>query len=148
MLSNPLNHKEKQAIFAGSFDPLHEGHLSIINKALKIFDHLFVVVTINPDKSDASDIEARFLSVKEQLSDFKNVTVIKNSNKLTAELAKELNIKFLVRSARNNLDLNYEMSLAAGNHQLNNDLETILFFPDYELIEYSSTLERHKKFYK
>lgn len=135
----------KKALYPGSFNPFHEGHLNILDKALKLFDEVIVIVSINPDKNNFSNLEERFELVCKKLKQYKNVKVIKNSNNLIANIAKELDANFLIRSARTTTDYEYELDLAAGNHSLNNDLETILILPDYDKIDYSSTLLRHKK---
>ncbi|QNM93864.1 pantetheine-phosphate adenylyltransferase [Mycoplasma sp. Pen4] len=136
---------KKNALYPGSFNPIHKGHLSIIDKASKLFDTLYVVVSFNPDKNNLEDIEKNYEIVLNLLSDKENIKVIKNKNQLTAELAKELNATYLIRSARNIQDYEYELELAAGNKYLNENLETILIMPDYENIEFSSTLQRHKE---
>ncbi|WP_027332891.1 pantetheine-phosphate adenylyltransferase [Mycoplasmopsis gallinarum] len=136
---------EKVAIYPGSFDPLHKGHISVIQKALKLFDKLIVVVSINPDKDNLINIEERYQTIKNQLASFKNVEVLLNRNQLIGELSKDLNVQFLVRSARNQIDYDYELDLASGHHTINPDLETILIIPDYEMLGVSSTLERHLK---
>lgn len=136
---------KKYAIYPGSFDPWHKGHMEILKKALKIFDAIFIIVSINPDKSNQSDIEKRFSEVKEKVKHLSNVEVLINKNGFISDMAKELNVNFIIRSARNNTDFNYELELAAGNKTLNSDLETILIMPNYEDINYSSTLERHKE---
>lgn len=130
------------ALFAGSFDPIHEGHLNIINKAKKIFDTIYVVVSINHDKQYVQTIEQRFLKVKTILANNDKIVVLKNDNKLTALLAEELNVNFLIRGIRNNQDLNYEMEIAFANKKLNPNLETIFFIADYGLKEISSSLKR------
>ncbi|WP_027334484.1 pantetheine-phosphate adenylyltransferase [Mycoplasma elephantis] len=135
----------KKALYPGSFDPIHEGHIQVIKKALKLFDEIIVVVSINPDKEEQTPINIRLKVVKESLADFKNVKVISNNNNLISHIAREMDINYIVRSARNKTDYNYELELAAGNHFENNALETILIMPNFEYINYSSTLERHKK---
>ncbi|UUD35052.1 pantetheine-phosphate adenylyltransferase [Mycoplasmopsis caviae] len=135
----------KVAIYPGSFDPLHKGHISVVEKALKLFDNLIVIVSINPDKDNLENLDIRFNNVKNSLKDYKTVIVVKNENNLIAQIAKDYGANFIVRSARNNLDYNYELVLAAANNSLNKDLETILILPDYENIDYSSTLLRHKQ---
>lgn len=137
--------KSKIAIYPGSFDPLHKGHIEILKKALKLFDLIYLVVTNNPDKIEQSNLETRLNFAKEQLKNLPNIIVISNPNKLTGELAKELKANFLIRSARNITDFNYEIELAAGNKKINKNLETILIMPNYRSINYSSTLIRHMK---
>lgn len=136
---------KKKAIYAGSFDPIHEGHLAVIKKALKMFDELLVIVSINPDKNNYDNLEERYLYVKKVLKDFKNVKVMINKNELIGDIAKRENCEFLIRSARNQTDFNYELVVAAGNHAVNHNLETILILPDYDMIDYSSSLIRHKE---
>ncbi|MBZ4195392.1 pantetheine-phosphate adenylyltransferase [Mycoplasma sp. 1331] len=140
-----MNNNTKAAIYPGSFDPLHEGHIAIIEKALKLFDKIYIVVSINPDKNNLENIEVRYLEAKNKLSNLSSVEVILNKDDFIANIARKLNVNFILRSARNNDDYNYELILAAAHHSLNNDLETILIIPDYEMIEYSSTLVRHKE---
>lgn len=135
----------KIAIYPGSFDPLHEGHVEIIAKGLKLFDIIYVIVSVNPDKKSQRPIEERFEEASLILRDWERVKVIMNKDDFIANIAKELGADFLIRSARNNKDFNYEMELAAGNNILNKDLETILIIPKHEYVNYSSTLLRHKK---
>ncbi|MCR8613085.1 MAG: pantetheine-phosphate adenylyltransferase [Mycoplasma sp.] len=130
----------KKAIFPGSFDPIHKGHIEIIKKATKLFDLVYVVVTFNNEKEHLSNIDGRLENVKNEIGHIKGIEIIKNSNLMTAELAKKLDTKFLIRSARNDIDFKYELELAAGNNHLNKELETILIIPDYSLIDYSSRL--------
>ncbi|WP_338822769.1 pantetheine-phosphate adenylyltransferase [Mycoplasmopsis felifaucium] len=134
---------KKVALYPGSFDPFHLGHLSVLKKALRIFDEIHVVVSINPDKENLDNIDERYLNVKNELKDFKNVFISINKDDLTANIAKKNGANFIIRSARNDIDYNYELQLAAGNNSLNPELETVLIVPDYDKIEYSSTLVRH-----
>ncbi|QSF13844.1 pantetheine-phosphate adenylyltransferase [Mycoplasma sp. Mirounga ES2805-ORL] len=135
----------KTAIYPGSFDPIHEGHIAVIDKALNIFEKIYVIVSINPDKENLANIEKRYQYVKNKLAKYKQIEVLINKNELIGNLAKKLDVNLLIRSARNNTDYSYELELAAGNNAVNPDLETILIIPDYDMIEYSSTLLRHKK---
>ena len=135
----------KKAIFAGSFDPMHEGHLSIINKALKIFDFIFVVVSFNPEKKSTTSLKKRRDMVKQQVSQLKRVSVIINENEMTAHLAKKLDANWLIRSGRNNIDFEYELEMAAGSNHLNHELETVLIIPDYEKINFKSRLIKQTK---
>lgn len=128
-----------KAIFPGSFDPIHKGHIDIIKRASKLFDVLYVVVSINIDKKQ-SNLEKRFLEVKAKIKSLKlkNVFVEKN-NSLTVDFAKKYKCQYLVRSIRNELDMKYEIDLAQANYYLNNKLETIFFVSDPLLKKISST---------
>ncbi|WP_406617071.1 pantetheine-phosphate adenylyltransferase [Mycoplasmopsis adleri] len=137
--------QNKIAIYPGSFDPLHDGHISVLEKGLLLFDKIIMVVSINPDKDNLEGIEQRYQEAKAKLSKYPNVEVILNKNDLIANIAKQYHANFIIRSARNTTDYAYELELAAGNHALNNKLETILILPNYDMIDYSSTLIRHKE---
>ncbi|TQC54154.1 pantetheine-phosphate adenylyltransferase [Mycoplasmopsis mucosicanis] len=134
-----------KAIYAGSFDPLHSGHQAVISKALKLVDHLIIVVSNNPDKNNLNNLEQRFNFIKNLYANNKNIEVLCNKNELIGNIAARLNVNFLIRSARNNTDYQNELDIAAGNHEVNPQLETILIIPDYEMIGISSTLIRHKQ---
>lgn len=134
---------KNSAIFPGSFNPFHKGHLNVLMKALKIFDKVYLVISQNENK-EANNFKENYFLIKKMIGNLKNVEVLINQNKYTAELAKNLNVNFIIRSARNNLDYEYELDLASGNKLLNHNLETILIIPDQEYKTYSSTLERIK----
>ena len=134
-----------KAIFPGSFNPLHSGHISIIKKASKIFDFVYVVICNNPEKPKKTSLEERYNFALTIIPNIKNIKLITNEDKLTITIANELNCKYLIRSARNDKDFNYELELAAANHSLNNELETILIIPDYKNINYQSRLIKQTK---
>lgn len=135
----------KIAIYPGSFNPLHKGHISIINKATKLFDLIYIIVTKNPDKTTNNFIDDNKKIIKKYFETNNKIIVIANKDKLTGLLAKELNANFIIRSSRNNIDFEYELNLANANNFINNDLETIILFPDYNYKNVSSTILRHKK---
>ncbi|MGL5521946.1 MAG: pantetheine-phosphate adenylyltransferase [Metamycoplasmataceae bacterium] len=133
----------KKAIYPGSFNPFHEGHISVVEKALKLFDFIYIVITFNPDKKEKNDFNKNKKIVENIYKNNKKIKVLVNENELTSQLAKKLEANFLIRSFRTELDLNYEVDLAFSNNYLNNDLETILFFPSYKTNKVSSTIKRH-----
>lgn len=131
---------EKIALFPGSFDPLHEGHIDIIQRACKLFDKLYVVVSINTDKSQQSNLDVRTKKVKEQINKLKldNVDVVSN-NGLTIDIAKKLNCQYIVRSIRNAQDYEYELNIAQVHYELDQSIETVLFIAKKNLEQKSST---------
>ena len=130
--------KFKKALFAGSFDPFHDGHLHILKKANELFDEVYVAVSINPNKN-SSKLEKRVDQVSNFLKehDLKN-KVIKNDG-LTVELAKKIGCKYLIRGLRNNLDLEYELELANLNKKIDSSIETIFLVADNEFKNISSS---------
>lgn len=129
-----------KAIFPGSFDPIHDGHLNIIKKASILFSKLYVVITNNLEKSNQTNIKTRAKQAAIACQNLNlNIEIVINEQMLTSDFAKQLGAKYIIRGLRNNNDLKYEMELAFANKQLNKDLETIFFIADYGLNEISST---------
>ncbi|RTZ68327.1 MAG: pantetheine-phosphate adenylyltransferase [Tenericutes bacterium] len=137
----------KKAIYVGSFDPIHNGHMKVLKKALGLFDEIIVIIANNDFKKNQGNLDERFEQVKRKVEEekFKNVSIYILEEKYLATWAKENNITYLVRSARNNTDFKYELDLAKLNKEINPDLETILIIPDSEDLEYSSSKFRNFK---
>ncbi len=135
----------RKAIFAGSFDPIHEGHVSIYKKSSKLFDEVILYVTVNPEKENMDTIKERAQKVKQTLP---NAQVLSGTD-LTINIAKDNKCEYLVRGIRNNSDINFEIELASGNKSLDGNIETVLILPDVELKNLSSStikmMEQSKK---
>ncbi|WP_338971657.1 pantetheine-phosphate adenylyltransferase [Spiroplasma endosymbiont of Panorpa germanica] len=127
-------------IYSGSFDPIHQGHLEIIYKALKVFDEIWVVVTKNINKPNQTNLDERVTHIEKFLAKVNNVKVLKNEHQLTADFAKEHNVNFLVRGLRNSDDLKYEIMLADGNKSVNANIETVFFISDLPTRQLSSSI--------
>jgi pantetheine-phosphate adenylyltransferase len=129
----------KSAVYQGSFDPLHTGHIDIITRASKLFDMLYVVVSFNVGKSQQTPVLKRFQQVKKTISKLKlaNVKVMVNKS-LTVHLLKQLKCNYIVRSVRDTQDFKYELELAQINHYLDQNIETLLFVADSKLKNISS----------
>ena len=128
----------KKAVYAGSFDPMHKGHISIIDKALTIFDELVVLVANNPSK-EQTPLEERFETLKEQLKDKKVVVKPLWIGTVVDEMDK-LGITNLVRSARDAKDFEFEILMNSQNKTMNPKINTILILPDPENYELRSSL--------
>ena len=131
---------KKIAIYPGSFDPIHEGHINIIKRSSKLFDKLYVAVSHNVDKPNQSNIDVRLKNVKKIIRklNLKNVEAIKNIG-LTIEFAKKLKCGFIVRSIRNPKDYKYELNIAKTHKMLDASIDTVLFISSKELSKKSST---------
>lgn len=114
----------KIAIYPGSFDPITNGHLDIINRASKLFDKIYVCVAKNLNKRTYFSVDERVSMVKNSLLDFPNIEVI-STDKLIVTVAKELNATAIVRGLRAVTDFEYEFQLAAGNEYIDNNIEMV-----------------------
>ncbi|ATX70570.1 pantetheine-phosphate adenylyltransferase [Spiroplasma clarkii] len=128
-----------KAIYPGSFNPFHEGHLQILKKARKIFDLVYLVISKNIFKDITPDLESRIAAIKASTSGMTGVEIIINEDKLTAELAAELGVDFIIRGIRDKDDLEYEMEISDANKTLNPGLETVIFIADSPTRKISST---------
>ena len=116
-----------KAVFPGSFDPMTNGHINIIQRAAKLFDEIDVVIAVNDDKKYLFSTEERLSLVQELIMPFRNVSV-HTWDGLIVEYAKQTGAKVLIRGIRNMNDFSYEFDLSLMNHNLNPEVET-LFIP-------------------
>ena len=131
------------AIVPGSFDPITNGHMFVINEALKRYDIVFVAVMINASKQYTFTLEERTRIAKASLSDIPQVKVISSDGWLY-ELANKLNADAIVKGYRNDVDLKYEKEMAEYNSRYAPSTETVLIKTSDELTKVSSTVVRQK----
>ena len=129
----------KTAIYPGTFDPLTNGHLSILNRALKIFDKLVVAILINPEKSPLFTLEERKSMIEEVLKDKPNVE-IDSFEGLLVDYAIKKGTNVIIRGLRALSDFEFEFQLALMNRKLNRDVQSIFLMTDYKWFYISSTI--------
>lgn len=129
----------KIGLFTGSFDPITNGHLDLIERASKLFDHLYIGIFFNKDKTGLLPIDKRQATIEQALSHLDNVTVLTSHSRLTVDVAKELGVTALVRGLRNAQDLTYEASMDFFNHELAPELETVYLLSKPALSQVSSS---------
>lgn len=136
----------RNAVYAGSFDPITLGHMSVIERAAKLFDNLWIIVANNPDKNYMLTLEERKglveEAVRESRSSLDHVTIIEGGNVFTVQHAKALGAQYMVRGIRTASDLEYETTLKEVNHDIEPTIETICVFPSRLLSAVSSGLVR------
>ena len=133
---------DKIGLFTGSFDPITKGHLDLIERASKLFDHLYVGIFYNPHKNGFLPIESRLKTVEKAVAHLENVQVIASHDELVVDVARKLGVNVLVRGLRNAADLQYEASFDFYNHQLAGEIETIYLHSRPEHIYISSSAVR------
>ena len=134
----------KVAIYPGSFDPITNGHLDILNRALKIFDKVIVLVAINPKKKSRFSAEERVAMIKEAVNNA-NVEVDASSG-LTVEYAKAHGATHLIRGLRAVTDFEYEFQLASANDFIDSNIDTVFLMSknDKSFINSSMIMELHE----
>lgn len=121
----------KRAIYPGSFDPITNGHLDILKRSLEVFDEVIILVADNQDKKSRFTVEERLEMIKEAVKDLKGVKV-DSTHGLTVEYAKKVGAKHLIRGLRAVTDFEYEFSLAAANHFIDNSIDMVFFMANSE----------------
>ena len=126
------------ALFPGSFDPLTNGHLDIIQRASQLFDHVVVGVGHNTSKQALFTPEEKVDLISTVVADLPNVDVT-IMHGLTVQFMTEIGAKFIVRGLRNSKDFEYERDIAGVNSALA-DVETILLLAKPENQNISSSM--------
>lgn len=131
----------RTGLFVGSFDPFTNGHYEIVKKSLALFDKVVIGIGINSNKKRLfeKDIMKNAISelFKNEIAKGKIEVIVYDG--LTAEIAKQYNINYIIRGLRNSNDYNYEEEIATANELLF-DVDTIYLRAKYSYI--SSTLVR------
>lgn len=121
----------KIGIYPGSFDPITNGHIDILERALTLFDKVIILVAINPNKKSRFTIEERVEMIKEATSSMKNVEVDAYDG-LTVKYAKEHGAKYLIRGLRAVTDFEYEYELTSANRFIDNEIDTVFLMSSVE----------------
>ncbi len=131
----------KTVIYPGTFDPITNGHLDIIERSAAIFPHILVAVANSPSKRPLFSLEERVELVRQSVSHLTNVEVIGFSD-LLANVIKSHRISAIIRGVRTTTDFEYELQLAALNRLLTNGVDSLFFPPSEKWAFVSSTIVR------
>ena len=133
------------AIYPGSFDPITNGHLDILNRALEIFDKVIVLVAVNPNKKSRFSTEERIAMIKEAVNN-PNVEVDSYEG-LTVEYAKAHGAKHLIRGLRAVTDFEYEFQLATANDFIDSSIDSVFLMSknDKSFINSSMIVELYRQ---
>lgn len=130
---------KRTALYAGSFDPFTNGHLDIVERALKIFDELVILIAVSPTKKNLLTKEERKELLEKVFREDKRVKV-DFWDGLIVDYVKEHNIQSIVRGLRPTGDFEIEFQMASMNRKLNSHAETVFLMTGENLYYISSSL--------
>ncbi|HIF9449534.1 TPA: pantetheine-phosphate adenylyltransferase [Photobacterium damselae] len=136
-----------RVIYPGTFDPITNGHLDLIERAAAMFDTVIVGVAYNPTKKPLFDLDERVSLAQSVTQHLPNVEIVGFSG-LLVNFAKEHNANVLVRGLRAVSDFEYEFQLANMNRRLMSELETVFLTPAEENSFISSTIVKEVALHK
>ncbi len=127
------------AIYPGTFDPITNGHIDLVNRAARLFDEVILAIAANPTKQPMFSLAERVVLAEQIFQGNSKVRVLGFSG-LLANFAKEHQAQVLLRGVRAVADFEYEFQLASMNRQLNPELDSLFMTPSEKNMFISSTL--------
>jgi pantetheine-phosphate adenylyltransferase len=141
MANKSLEHSPLIAIYPGSFDPIHYGHIDIIRRGVAIFDEVIVAIAYNPHKDSALfTADERVEMIRESIRDLEPKARVDKFSGLSVDYAERIGANVIIRSLRAVTDFDYELQMAHMNKQMKPTLETIFLFANPKLFFTASRL--------
>jgi pantetheine-phosphate adenylyltransferase len=131
--------KKRIAVYAGSFDPVTNGHMYMIHEGARLFDVLIVAIGINPDKRYTFTLEQRLDFLKKCTRGIPNVKLEHFTNMFLVDYARRVHAGYILRGIRNPNDYEYERGMRYINADLNPSVVTAFLIPPREIAEVSSS---------
>ena len=129
------------AIYPGTFDPITNGHLDIIQRAIPLFDKVIVILALNSDKEPLFTVEERLTMINESVNEIDRVEVTQFSG-LVVDFARKVKAKAIIRGLRAVSDFEYEFQMALMNRKQWPDVDTVYLMPDEKYTYLSSSIIR------
>jgi pantetheine-phosphate adenylyltransferase len=130
---------EKIAVYPGSFDPITNGHVNLVERALEVFDKLIVAVAHNPNKSSLFSVEERLEMIRVALKNDPRVTV-DSFDGLLVEFAEKQGARVIIRGLRALSDFEYEFQMTLMNRKLNRKVDTMFLMTGFKWFYTSSRI--------
>lgn len=130
----------KKGVYAGSFDPITNGHLWIIKQGVKLFDELVLAIGVNPEKKYTFSLDERVKMLKETTRQWKNIKIDTFENQFLVSYAKSIGARYILRGIRSEEDYEYERAMRHINSDLAPKIVTVFLMPPREIAEVSSSL--------
>jgi pantetheine-phosphate adenylyltransferase len=134
------------AVYPGTFDPVTNGHLDLVERSLRIFDHVIVAIAENPRKEPLFSLKERIALFKEVTKHYQRVS-IEGFDGLLVDYVRKKNAVAIIRGLRAVSDFEYEMQMALMNRRLDNNIETVFLMPNEEYSFITSTIVREAASY-
>lgn len=131
--------EKKRAVYAGTFDPFTNGHLDIVQRAVKIFDEVIVLVAVSPTKQPFMSTETR-LDILKKLFAHESKVKVESWSGLVVEYARQNKISSIVRGLRPTGDFEIEFQMASMNRKINPECDTVFLMTSEKLYYISSSL--------
>ena len=130
---------KKTAVYPGFFDPITNGHLSVVTRGLEIFDKVIIAILNNPKKAPLFSIEERIAMIKKSLRGKPNIEV-DTFDGLLVDYVIQKKSNIILRGLRALSDFEYEFQMALMNRKLNRDVQSVFLMTDYKWFYISSTI--------
>jgi pantetheine-phosphate adenylyltransferase len=127
------------AVYAGTFDPVTNGHLDLVERSLRIFGELIVAVAVNPKKNPLFSHQERIDMLRELTATYKNIT-IEGFNGLLIDYVRQKKATAIIRGLRAVSDFEFEMQMALTNRRLCNTIEAVFMMPNEAYSFITSTI--------
>lgn len=131
----------KKVVYPGTFDPITNGHIDLVERACRLFDHVTLAIAASPKKNPLFTLEERVALCEETLAHLDNIEIV-GFNTLLADFVQQQNAQGVVRGLRAVSDFEYEFQLANMNRALRPDMESLFLTPAEHLSFISSSLVR------
>ncbi len=131
----------KLAVYPGSFDPLTLGHVDLMHRAARLFDHLILAVAVSARKNTLFSIEERMAMARDLAATMPNVEAAQ-FNGLLVDYARQINARVIIRGLRAFSDFEYEFQMALTNRKMAPDVEVLFMMPRESYSYISSSVVR------
>jgi pantetheine-phosphate adenylyltransferase len=128
------------AIYPGTFDPITNGHLDLINRGLTLFNKIIVTIALNPDKTPLFNLEERVQMINHCFENRNGRVEVDSVSGLLVEYAAQKKARAIIRGLRAVSDFDYEFQLALMNRKLERSVESVFLMPGFRWIYISSSI--------
>jgi pantetheine-phosphate adenylyltransferase len=130
---------KKRCVYAGSFDPITNGHLWLIQQGASLFDELIVAIGVNPDKNYTFPLDERLALLRHSTRAWPQVRIETFENQYLVNYAKRLRARYILRGIRSEADYEFERTMRHINGDLDPAIVTVFLMPPREITEISSS---------